>query len=647
MTILLFNGVQAGEKKEKWVGTWYTAPQLVETNNNPPSPGLTNNTLRQIVHVSIGGETLRVRFTNEFSASPVVVQEARIAVSLGGGSIDTATNIPLTFNGSTGVTIPARFSVTSDPVSFPLQPLSDVALTIYFGQTPSDLTGHPGSRTTSYIWEGNRLSSKDATGSVTTDHWYIIQGIEVLTSDSTYAVVTLGNSITDGRGSGTNKQNRWPDELARRFYADSLFRNIGVLNAGIGGNCVLSQCLGPSALSRFERDVLNQYGVRWLIILEGINDIGNSQGSGIADRLIDAYKQMITMAHARGIYVYGGTILPMKGSFYYTDTREAERQKVNQWIRTSGLFDGVIDFDKALRNPADTLSLLPDVDTGDHLHPNETGYQRMAAAIDLSLFLKRDSLAFEDRSWKKYFEAECGTLGSNWDIISDTEASNGAYVTVKASLQSTTDPPVGAENLITIPFTVDSTLTYHLSARINCPTYNDDSFWIKMDNGNFQLFNNLVTNGWEWKKLGTYPLSNGDHTVTIAYREDGAKLDKLFLSVNDILPVGMGETAENLCVPTSMGWFDEYLPKRHSLKQNFPNPFNSSTYISFVLPSTEHVRITVYDVLGKEITRILDEARQAGTYCVTLDASSLPSGVYLYKFETSTFSETRKFVLMR
>jgi lysophospholipase L1-like esterase len=375
---------------EKWVGTWSTAPQLVETGNNPPSPGLSNNTLRQIVHVSIGGDSLRMRFTNEFSNSPVTMKEVHIAVSIGSDTIDTTTDIPLYFNGMPEVTMEPGSAVTSDPFKFSLQPLSNVAITIYFGNTSPDVTGHPGSRTTSYLLTGNQVTRAEFSGAVTTDHWYVINTIDVLAPDSAYAIAILGNSITDGRGSGTNKQNRWPDELARRLQDNPHTRQVAVLNQGIGGNCVLRACLGPSARNRFERDVLNQSGIKWLIILEGINDIGGASGSEgsakVAQDLIAAFEEMIDSAHARGILVYGATLLPFGGSFYDTSDHQNAWQTVNDWIRNSGRFDAVIDLDKALRNPNDTLKLLPEADTGDHLHPNETGHRMMAEGVNLKLF---------------------------------------------------------------------------------------------------------------------------------------------------------------------------------------------------------------------------------------------------------------------
>jgi lysophospholipase L1-like esterase len=374
----------------EWVGTWSTAPQLVEPHNMPPAPGLSNSTLRQIVCVSIGGTSLRIRFSNEFSKNPVTMKAVQIAVSKGGSAIDKSTVEELKFHGKSEVTMKPGTIVTSDPVSFDLQPRMEVAITISFGETSPDVTGHPGSRTTSYLLFGNHTSADaDFADAVKTDHWYVINGIDIKEPKSA-AVAILGNSITDGRGSGTNKQNRWPDILAMRLLKNHNTQQISVLNMGIGGNCVLRGGLGPTALDRFERDILKQHGVRWLILLEGINDIGGTHGEEtskqVVEDLIAAYKKMIDEAHAQGIKVYGATITPIKKSFYYTNYREAARTSVNRWIRTSGFFDAVIDLDKAIRNPEDTLTILPDAQSGDYLHPNEQGYRMMGEVIDLSLF---------------------------------------------------------------------------------------------------------------------------------------------------------------------------------------------------------------------------------------------------------------------
>ena len=640
----------------KWVGTWSTAPQLVEPGNNPPSPGLSNNTLRQIVHVSLGGDSLQMRFSNEFSTSPVTMNSVHIAVSAGSGTIDTTTDREIFFNGNPDVTMYPGAAVISDPFQFDLQPLSDIVITIYFGNTSPDVTGHPGSRTTSYILTGNEVSRENFSGAVTTDHWYIINTINVMAPDSAYAVAILGNSITDGRGSGTNKQNRWPDELANRLQENPETQQVAVLNEGIGGNAVLSGGLGPTALSRFQRDVLDQSGVRWLIILEGINDIGGSFGTGVGNNLINAFTQMINTAHANGIFVYGATLLPMKGSSYYTTQHEAEREIVNEWIRTSSLLDGVIDLDMALRDPADTLSFLPIYDSGDHLHPSEAGHHMMAEAVDLNLFVGRDSLVYIENSQTIYFEPECATVGESWDILTDAQASNGYYVTVKPGIQSLDSAPTDSASNIIIPFSVDTTDNYSVFARLNDPTYDDDSYWVKMDGGTFELDNGLVTSGWEWRQFNNYMLTEGEHTLTIAYREDGAKLDKICVTNSAIPPIGMGEEAENLCTQTGVGYIIE-VPNGYALLQNYPNPFNPSTKIEYSIPEENFVTLKVYDVLGSEIATLVNGKKSAGYYEVNFsaingsasggNAANLSSGIYYYKLSAGNFSQVKKMILIK
>ena len=392
--VIYSQAVFAQAAQKGWVGTWGTARQLVEPNNMPPAPGLTNNTLRQVVAVSIGGSKIRLKFSNEFSKTPTTIKTVQIAVSKGGSAIDEATTKTLTFDGKEEVTMAPGVEITSDAVKFKLQPRMEVAITIAYGETSQTVTGHPGSRTTSYILPGTQTAANtDYSAAVKTDHWYNITGIDVENKSKTAgAVATFGDSITDGRGSGTNKQNRWPDILAMELMGNSATKNVGVLNMGIGGNAVLGGGLGPYALSRFEHDVLNQAGIRWVIIYEGVNDLGNKRDSTraykVATDLIAAYEKMTTGAHAKGIKVYGGTITPFKGNGYYSVHAEGARQKVNQWIRTSGKFDAVIDFDKTVRDPADPEILLDAAQSGanDHLHPNEHGYVMMGKSIDLKLF---------------------------------------------------------------------------------------------------------------------------------------------------------------------------------------------------------------------------------------------------------------------
>ena len=373
-----------------WVGTWATSPQLTEQNNLPPQPGLANNTLRQIVYVSIGGSTLRVQFSNAFGTSPVTINAAHIALATSGSGIDPSTDVALTFDGEPSVTIPAGEEVFSDPFEFALLAQTKVAVTTHFGEMSNTVvTGHPGSRTTSYLQAGgDALSAESMPSAAMTDHWYILTGIDVMAPTTSRAVVILGDSITDGRGSTTNGNDRWPDALSRRLRENSPTAGVAVLNMGVGGNAVLSGGLGPTALARFDRDVLEQRGVRWVIVLEGVNDLGAANSEQVADQLIAAYQQFIDKAHGKDLLIYGVPILPFgKNTDYYNATREAARQKVNEWIRTSGEFDAVIDLDEAVRDPMNPQNLREDLDfQDDGLHLNPTGLQLMADSIDLSLF---------------------------------------------------------------------------------------------------------------------------------------------------------------------------------------------------------------------------------------------------------------------
>jgi len=372
------------------VGTWTAAQQLVEPRNMPPAPGLAGATLRQVVHTSVGGASLRVRLSNLFGDGPLAVTAVHVASSRGGSLIEVASDRRLTFAGADSVRLAPGTAATSDPLDFAVPALGELAVTIEIGAAPAAVTGHPGSRTTSYLRAGRWASAPELAEAATTDHWYVLAGLDVAAGRGA-AVIALGNSITDGRGSGTNRNDRWPDNLARRLQLDPRTRDVAVLNAGIGGNAVLEGGLGPTALSRLERDVLAQSGARWVILLEGVNDIGGAREPGraatVAQNLLAAYRDIIARAHDRGLRVYGATIPPFGGSQYDGDDREAARQRVNHWIRESGAFDAVIDFDAVLRDPAQPSRLLPLADTGDHLHPNEAGYRMMADAIDLGLFL--------------------------------------------------------------------------------------------------------------------------------------------------------------------------------------------------------------------------------------------------------------------
>ena len=417
-----------------WVGTWGTAPQLVENNNNPPSPGLGNNSLRQIVQVSIGGDKVRLKLTNEFSKGATVIKAVELAYAKTAGSsseIDETSTVSLTFDGKASVNMPAGGKAVSDPVDFHIDNRQNVAITIHYGAASStSVSGHPGSRTTSYLKAGN---TTDFSGAVKTDHWYNILALEVEAPEEAGAVAILGNSITDGRGSTTNQQNRWADVLSRRLLANEATCQVGVLNMGIGGNCVLGGGLGPAAVNRYQRDLLGQEGVKWIILFEAVNDLG-SAGNGVqtARRIIDVYKQIIREAHQKGIYVFGGTITPFKGNNYYSADHENGRSTLNKWIRTTKMLDGVIDFDKAVRNPQDTIAMQREfLFENDWLHLNAKGYETMGGCVDLNLFTKTDPLAADDEEeeygevllWQEAEDLRTDAIGRLFRLEEDGSAS--------------------------------------------------------------------------------------------------------------------------------------------------------------------------------------------------------------------------------
>ncbi len=392
LVLLILSGVAAGASAvDNWVTTWGTALQLTEPNNMPPKPGLAGNTLRQLLRVSIGGKRIRLQVSNVFGREPVEIRAAQVALSEGKGIVAAGSSKAIYFDGQPGVTLAPKQAIWSDPLDFPVEPLGDLAVTIYFGNVSKTLTGHPGSRTMSYIQAGNAMTDVEFSRPRATAHWYVLARIDVAAPSAGRAIVALGDSITDGRGSTTNGNDRWPDNLSRRLRADGRYRHIAVVNMGIGGNAVYSGGLGPAAVSRIERDVLDVAGVRWLIILHGVNDIGGSgklTPDNTAAKMIAAYEKIIDRAHARKIKVYGATILPFGGSQYDKFDHEAARRLINTWIRTSKKFDAMIDMEAAVRDPENPANILKEFDTGDHLHLNRKGLKKLADVIDLGLFLK-------------------------------------------------------------------------------------------------------------------------------------------------------------------------------------------------------------------------------------------------------------------
>ena len=385
LALVAMTGAGARGDEGRWVGTWAASPQRTEPANMPPAPGLADTTLRQVVHVSLGGKRLRVRFSNAFGAKPLTILSAQVATPAGGAAIRAESRKPLAFGGRTSVTIPPGAPMVSDPVDFDLAPLSDLAVTLRVKD--SDGRGHRPSGSSVHLVSASRRRGRGARPAAggPHPHWYYICGVDVDAPDAeAAAVAVLGDSITDGRGSPTDGNGRWTDHLARRLHEGEGTARVGVLNQGLGGNRLLNDGLGPNALARLDRDVLAQPGVRWLIVLEGINDLGTH--SATAADLIAATSKSSVRAHARGIKVYGATILPCEGSFYFSAELEAARQEVNAWVRGSGRFDAVIDFDAATRDRERPLRLSAAADGGDHLHPGPEGYRIMAGAVDLELF---------------------------------------------------------------------------------------------------------------------------------------------------------------------------------------------------------------------------------------------------------------------
>ncbi len=378
-----------------WVGAWAAAQQIPEPQNALVPADLTYATLRQVIRLSLDGTVVRVRFSNAFGWAPLKITSAHLARAMSPGSprIDPATDRALTFDGRTEVIIPPGADYLSDPVAMAVPAQASLAITLHLDQPPAQQTSHPGSRATSYLVHGDHVSATDLPESRKIDHWFQLSGVEVARRGS--AVVALGDSITDGHGATTNGDDRWTDVLARRLTAAR--RPLAVLNVGIGGNRVLLDGSGPNALARFDRDVLAQAGVRDLIVLEGVNDLGVltrdhpvsvEAHADLVRRLTGAYAQMVQRARRHGIKVIGATILPYGGSDYYHPdaVNEADRQAVNRWIRAPGHFDAIIDLDRVMRDPAHPDRLRPAYDCGDHLHPSPAGYRAMAEAMPLAMF---------------------------------------------------------------------------------------------------------------------------------------------------------------------------------------------------------------------------------------------------------------------
>ena len=422
LVLLSLAGSARGQAQSEWVGTWATAPVLLPspTDDAPAGRGpgpvrMHDQTARQIIHTSIGGSAVRVGVTNLFGSEPLEIGAAHVALRDGDASIETRAGAALQFAGAPSVTVAPGAMVVSDPVEMGVPALADLVIDLYVtsdSTAGSGATVHGTGLTTNYLSPaGDHTGVAALPVERTFQSWFYLSRVEVLAPEGTPVIVTLGDSITDGTASTPDTHSRWPDFLARRLVQRQGSTPSGVLNVGIGGNRVLSHNaglgilrrdadgpappppnpnarFGPSALSRLDRDVLAQPGVTHVIVLESTNDIGMAFESETptVEEIISGHTELIERVRARGLKVYGATLAPFEGAFYFREIGEVKRQAFNEWIRTSGAYDAFIDFDAAVRDPADPSKFREDYQSGDWLHPSDIGYRAMAQAIDLTLF---------------------------------------------------------------------------------------------------------------------------------------------------------------------------------------------------------------------------------------------------------------------
>jgi len=391
----------AAPSRPAWTGSWATALVAADAASLPAPQG--EVTIRQVVRLGAGGPRLRLRLANTFGTAPLRIDGARVALSAapGGSTIVAGTDRAVTFDGLAGVTIPPGATWLSDPVNLPVEGLARLAVSLRLPEIPRQASVHRSARTTAFVAAGDQSAAPELAGAATFTQWAQLAGVDVeRSSGKGAAVVTLGDSITDGSGAGVDVYERWPDVLAARLQADRRTKDVSVLNVGIGGNKLLKDGSGQAALARLDRDVLAQPGVKAMIVLIGINDIGGLSREGevtpekraqVVAGLIAAYRQIVTRAHERGVRVLGATILPCGGTKVYRSDADADadRQAVNAWIRGSGVFDAVIDFDKVTRDPAHPERLRPAYDSGDQLHPSPAGYRAMGEAVAIEALVKR------------------------------------------------------------------------------------------------------------------------------------------------------------------------------------------------------------------------------------------------------------------
>ncbi|KAL6712561.1 hypothetical protein ACN47E_000438 [Coniothyrium glycines] len=385
-----------------WVNTWTSMPQLVESSNMPPSPFSSGNvlkdaTLRQTLHMSVGASRIKITISNVFGGSDLLITAGSVGLPTAGAagvnSMQASPLAAITVGGKGSFTVPKGQSVTSDEVLFDVKPQSMLTVSLYSqqGQSGSSITGHPGSRTTSWFVSGNKVNATSFSGTSSV-HWYFVSSVQALVPADTHALIILGDSITDGRGSDDNKNNRWPDLVLKRLQSSN-YSNVAVCNQAAGGNTVLSGGLGPPLLTRYKRDAIDQPGVKWVMIFEGVNDIGsgaNNAGTqtSVGDQLIKAFTQIVADAKKVGYVTIGGTIMPFGRNSYQGTEREKTRLRVNKWILESGTFDHTVDLASIVASKSNVAQLDTKYDGGDGLHPNVAGYQAVADAFPIDIFGK-------------------------------------------------------------------------------------------------------------------------------------------------------------------------------------------------------------------------------------------------------------------
>ena len=376
----------------RWITTWATSPSTLPPTDEDYAE-IEDQTLRLVIHSSVGGESARLRLANYHGDQFVHIGAVTIAVQAEGSTIQPASLQSVRFGGAKSVSIPRGAVVLSDPVAFNLPRLSNLVVSVYLPESSGFLTAHALSNQTNYISEsGDHTTDTSLPVEGESPAWNLLTAIDVIHNEQVSAIATVGDSITDGWGSTLSGNQRWPNHFARRLFADNSIDNFAVVNAGISGNRVTTEgnsLFGQNLQARFERDVLALSKVTHMVLMEGINDIGMSSSGDVqlisADEIIAGYRNIIVRAHARGIKIFGATLTPYEGAAYYTEEGEIERQAVNRFIRTSGEFDGVIDFDRVVQDPNNPGRIMPSF-TQDNLHPNDAGYKAMADAIDLDLF---------------------------------------------------------------------------------------------------------------------------------------------------------------------------------------------------------------------------------------------------------------------